>query len=353
VTPRSRRAHDGRIVPVLTGDYEEHITADIAWATWHYRQWSGDDAFLTGPGASLLVEPARYWASRVQFDGSGRAHINRVEGPDEYHVPVDDNAFTNVMARWTLRRASELILGSGEESDETQSWQRIADAMVDGYVARTAIYEQFAGFFTLEPLIIAKIARPPVAADVLLPPERLAGSQVIKQADVLMLHHLVPEEVTPGSLVSNLDYYGPRTAHGSSLSPPIQASLLARAGRCDEALALLRIALRIDLDDLTGTTAGGLHLATFGGVWQALAYGFLGLWPSAGELRIDPHLPLAWNALEMTVRFRDARVRVRAEHDRLVVTTGGALTINLSNTLNATIEGEACFGRTPDGWRRK
>ena len=91
-----------------------------------------------------------------------------------------------------------------------------------------------------------------------------------------MLHHLVPDEVAPGSLVPNLDFYEPRTAHGSSLSPAIHAALLARAGRFGPALEALRIAARIDLDDLTGTTAGGLHLATMGGLWQALAFGFAG-----------------------------------------------------------------------------
>ena len=97
-----------------------------------------------------------------------------------------------------------------------------------------------------------------------------------------MLHHLLPDEVAPGSLVPNLDFYEPRTAHGSSLSPAIHASLLARAGRYRPALEALRIAARLDLDDLTGSTAGGLHLATMGGLWQALAFGFAGIRPSGG-----------------------------------------------------------------------
>ena len=107
----------------------------------------------------------------------------------------------------------------------------------------------------------------------------MSGSQLIKQADVLMLHHLVPEEVEPGSLQANLSFYEARTAHGSSLSPAIHAALLARAGEPDRALVPFRMAARLDLDDLTGTTSGGLHLATMGGLWQALAYGFCGLRP--------------------------------------------------------------------------
>jgi trehalose/maltose hydrolase-like predicted phosphorylase len=127
----------------------------------------------------------------------------------------------------------------------------------------------------------------------------------------------VPDEVERGSLSGNLAYYGPRTAHGSSLSPAIHAALLARAGEPDRALEPFRLALRLDLDDLTGTTAGGLHLATMGGVWQALAYGFCGLRPRCDVLHIDPALPGEWSALSLRLMFRGAPIGVRAEHDRV------------------------------------
>jgi trehalose/maltose hydrolase-like predicted phosphorylase len=154
----------------------------------------------------------------------------------------------------------------------------------------------------------------------LLGPERVRRSQIIKQADVLMLHHLVPEETAPGSLLPNIEFYDPRTAHGSSLSPPIEAAVLARAGRVDDALDLFRLACRLDLDDLTDTTAGGLHLATMGGVWQALTYGFLGVRPGA-RLSLDPHLPGAWDHVELHLRFRGAEVGLAVSHDEAVITT--------------------------------
>jgi trehalose/maltose hydrolase-like predicted phosphorylase len=178
----------------------------------------------------------------------------------------------------------------------------------------SGLYEQFAGFSRLEPLVIADVApQRPIAADLLLGPERTAAAQVLKQADVLMLHHLVPEEVAPGSLLANLDFYEPRTAHGSSLSPAIHASLLARAGRFREALRVLRIAARIDLDDLTRSTASGVHLATMGGVWQALVFGFSGVRPRGDTLVVDPRLPLEWGALELRLRFRGSPLRLRID----------------------------------------
>ncbi len=169
-------------------------------------------------------------------------------------------------------------------------------------------------------MIIEEVApRRPIAADLLLGAERVAGAQVIKQADVLLLHHLVPDEVVPGSLEPNLRFYEPRTAHGSSLSPATHASLLARARDFDKALEALRLAARMDLDDLTGSTAGGLHLATMGGLWQALAFGFAGLRPRAGMLHVDPVLPPSWSSLELRVRFRGSKVHLRVEHSYLSI----------------------------------
>ncbi|HEX6873310.1 MAG TPA: glycosyl hydrolase family 65 protein [Micromonosporaceae bacterium] len=310
VTPGSVKLPTGDEAVIRTGDLEEHIVADVAWAAACYLDWTGDVAFAAGPGGELLADTARYWASRVRLDEQGRGHIEHVMGPDEYHQPVDDNAYTNVMARWNLRRAAEV---PGVAQPERDHWLALADTIVDGYHPQTGRYEQFAGFFDLEPLIIAEpgvAPRRPIAAELLFGVARTARSQVVKQADVLMLHHLVPDETVPGSLEPNLDYYEPRTAHGSSLSPAVHASILARAGRFDDALHWLTVAARMDLDDLSGSTAGGLHLATMGGLWQALAFGFAGLQVRGDRLVVRPSLPPDWRALELNLRFRGAPVRL-------------------------------------------
>ena len=319
VTPGTARLASGESVAIRTGELEEHIVGDVAWAAACYLDWTGDHVFAAGAGCELLVETARYWASRVRYGRGGRAHIYGVIGPDEYHEPVDDNAFTNVLARWNLRRAAAL---GDVDPAERSTWLTVADELVDGYDRASGIYEQFAGFFELEPLVIEEIApRRPIAADLLLGAERTAGAQVLKQADVLMLHHLLPEEVAPGSLVPNLDFYEPRTAHGSSLSPAVHASLLARAGRYRPALEALRLAARLDLDDLTGSTAGGLHLATMGGLWQALAFGFAGIRPRGERLLVDPRLPTEWNALELALRFRGRPLRLRIDREGVTATS--------------------------------
>jgi len=321
---------DGARVVIATGPHEEHIVADVAWAAAHYASWTGDAGFLGGKGRPLLVETARYWASRVETDADGGGHIRGVVGPDEYHENVDDNAFTNVMARWNLRKGAALLAESGE-SVESTAWLDLAERLVDGWDAPSGLYEQFSGYFALEPLLVSEVGRPPVAADMLLGPERVSGSQIIKQADVLMAHHLVPDELEKGSLQPCLDFYEPRTAHGSSLSPAISASLLARAGDPERALALFRLAARLDLDNTTGTTADGLHLATMGGVWQALAFGFLGLAADDGALLIRPSLPREWRALGLRMRFAGKPIGVRAEPDHVAVTCVAPLLVRVGD----------------------
>jgi trehalose/maltose hydrolase-like predicted phosphorylase len=328
VTPVKVTGAHGEIIPILTGRHEQHIVADVAWAAAHYAQWTGDEPFLDGDGRDLLTDTARYWASRIRVDRDGNGHIYGVMGPDEYHEVVDDNAYTNVMARWNLRAGAMLLERSGQ-GDEATEWNGLAETIVDGFHPELGFYEQFAGYFDLEPLLVSEFAHPPVAIDVLLGHEKVAASQLIKQADVLMLHHLVPEEVEPGSLEPSLAFYEPRTAHGSSLSPAVSASLLARAGEPDRALELFNVAARLDLDDLTGTTAGGIHLATMGGLWQALAFGFLGLAATGDALRVDPCLPTRWSALSLRFAFRGRSVNIRAEHDRVVITCDAALEVRV------------------------
>lgn len=169
-----------------------------------------------------------------------------------------------------------------------------------------------------------------MAADVLAGRDVIAGSQLIKQPDALMIHHLLPEDAFPGSLRHNLDFYAPRTAHGSSLSPAVMALLHARAGQPDVALDLLRLSLRIDLDDLGGTTSAGVHIGACGGAWQAVVTGFLGARVSRGWLHLDPILPSQWPDLEVRFRCLGRDVQVRVNHDRLTVDASAPLTVTLS-----------------------
>ncbi len=320
--PRTGRDLHGHTVPIRTGQHEEHIVADVAWSVSNYVAWTGEEAFLRSAGAEILLETARYWQSRIEFDEDGTGHIRHVIGPDEYHEDVDDNAFTNVMARWNLREAADVCdrLGLGTP-DERSAWRDTADTVADGFDPVSRVHEQFAGFSRLEPVDASSIGRPPLPADALLGRERIQQTQIIKQPDVMMLHHLIPDAMPAGSLAADLERYLPLTAHGSSLSPAISASTLARAGQIEDALHWFDLAARFDLHDLSGTTANGVHLATMGGLWQAFTQGFLGARPTVGGLAIAPVIPVAWGEITHRFHYRSTPVRITATPDTFDLTS--------------------------------
>ena len=208
-TPEQVVDPDGQIVDILCGKQEQHITADIAYAVWQYWQATEDVDFLLDAGAEILLETGRFWSSRAQPEGDGYCHIRGVIGPDEYHEHIDDNAYTNVMARWNIRRALEvaallrerwpdrwarLSYGLGLEDTELVRWRAVAETMFTGWNSQTGLFEQFAGFFGLEEIDLAGYAGRSVPMDVVLGRERTQRSKVIKQADVIALLGLLPEE---------------------------------------------------------------------------------------------------------------------------------------------------------------
>jgi trehalose/maltose hydrolase-like predicted phosphorylase len=334
VTPTSVRRPDGPPISVLTGPYELHIVADVAWAAATYVDWTGDATFAAGPGAEMLFETARFWASRVERASDGSTHVTRITGPDEYHNFVADNAYTNVMARWNLRRAAAWQAGDGHaaspDASERASWLDLANRLVDGFDAGSGLYEQFRGYFDLEPVKIAELVRRPLSGEVYLGRDRVAATQCVKQPDTLLLYQLVPDELRPGTLEANLDFYDPRTSHGSTLSPGVHAMLLARAGRTEEALDALRMIMYVDLDDASRGTTEGLHMAAQGSIWQTMAFGFAGLRLEGDGLAVDPHLPVGWQALEVPVRLRGRRVRVRVEPGRLEVRADRPVSVRIA-----------------------
>jgi trehalose/maltose hydrolase-like predicted phosphorylase len=357
VTPTMVTLPDGKPLRIWTGERELHIVADVAWAAVTYGEWTGDRRFMAGPGRRLLVETARFWASRAELEGDGRYHLRGVIGPDEYHEFVDDNVYTNVMARWNLRAAAASVreapvrIGLPDE-EEVGTWLDVADRIVDGYDPDSGLYEQFEGFFALEDVQIALLTRRPVWGDMFLGRARAERAQVVKQTDVLMLHHLVPDEVGPGSLIPNLDYYEPRTAHGSSLSPGTHAALLARAGRSEQALDALDMTAYLDLDDRTRTGSDGLHIPTMGGLWQALVMGFGGIRPQRDALSVDPRLPPGWDRLHVPVRFRGVDVRIAVDHETLAIRATRPIRVQVPGPGAVTVgTGGVRLERTDEGWR--
>ena len=272
-----------------------------------------------------------------------------VIGPDEYHESVDDNAYTNVMAQWNLERAADTVdwLRSLHTDvwpviskrlrvtpDEPDSWRRIASLMVTGFDRETNLFEQFAGFFDLEELDLQAYRPMSVPIDVTIGRERTQRAQVVKQADVVALSALFWERFPVAVHEANVRYYEPRTAHGSSLSLALHALVSARLGEADLAARYFHDAAAIDLAPPGGKSAGGVHIATLGGLWQAAVFGMGGIRLREDGLVVDPHLPSTWDRLSFPLQWRARRILVTIEREPGQVTidfrSGEPMTIELS-----------------------
>jgi kojibiose phosphorylase len=322
-TPPYGYGPDGEKIPILSGLMEHHISADVAWGTWEYWKATGDDDFMATMGVEMLLETARFWVSRASLDEEGRYHVRLVVGPDEYHEGVDDNAFTNVLARWNIERALEALAwleqadGAlaqglkerlGVRARELSGWRGVIDGYVDGFDPETLLYEQFAGFYDMADVPIEKIRPRPMPADLLLGRDVTLVSKVVKQADVVMLCHVLADRIDEATTRANYDYYEPITCHGSSLSPGIHAAVAARLHDVREATEYFKMAAAIDLADNMGNAAAGLHMATMGGLWQAAVMGFCGIMRRGEALRLDPQLPKDWKRVRLPLRFRGAHL---------------------------------------------
>lgn len=320
VTPRGVYAPDGVVVPIRTGEQECHITAAVAWATWLYWTWTRDEPFLRNAGAEMLLEAARFWASRGRLEADGRFHLRGVMGPCEYHPGVDDDAYTNGMARWCLERGVEvaaLVDASrlGFAAGETKAWAPLATRVADGLDPASGVYEQFAGYFGLADLDLSgrPAGAPPL--DVLLGHDAITRTRAVKQAAVVLLLHLLGDRIPRDVREANFRFYEPRTAHTSSLSPPIHAIVAARLGMMPTALRYFRQTAAIDLALGSGNAAGGVHGAALGGLLQAAVFGFAGVRVEDDRLAVDPMLPEGWARLRFPVRFRGRRFVVTATPD--------------------------------------
>jgi trehalose/maltose hydrolase-like predicted phosphorylase len=325
MTPQHATGPDRKVVDIRCGTQEQHIGADIAYAVWQYWSATGDTSFLLEAGAEILLETGRFWASRAVLEADGLHHIRGVIGPDEYHETIDDNAFTNVMARWNIRRAIEvaalmrarwperwadLSCLIGLNDTELQDWSGVADKMATGLHPRTELFEQFEGYFALEEIDLTRCEDRSVPMDVVLGPKRTAASQVAKQADVIALLGLLPEEFPGKSGAANFVYYEPRCSHGSSLSRAMHGLVAARLGRTEMALDFFRQTSAINLADTPAAIDGGVHIAALGGIWMTAVLGFAGLSLREDGLALNPQLPKDWAALSFGMQWRGRALKI-------------------------------------------
>ncbi|GAA3941451.1 glycoside hydrolase family 65 protein [Microbacterium soli] len=319
------------------GTAQYHINADISYALGKYVRATGDEEFLRREGADIAVETARLWSTLGFWRGAADEatfHIHGVTGPDEYTTVVNDNLFTNVMARYNLRFAARivremaqqdpaayagLVERTGLEDGERIAWELAAEAMHIPFSEGLGIHPQDSMFLEREVWDLEGTS--PDQRPLLLHyhPLVIYRFQVLKQADVVLALFLQGNHFTAEEKLADFDYYDPLTTGDSTLSAVVQSIMAAEVGYQDLAREYFEQALYVDLGDLHHNAADGVHVASAGGVWTALVSGFGGMRDHDGVLSFDPRLPADWPELSYPLQWQGSRLLITLTADALRV----------------------------------
>ncbi|MEX0968635.1 MAG: glycosyl hydrolase family 65 protein [Bacteroidia bacterium] len=341
---------------------QQHLNAAIAFNVWHYFSITNDLEFLHFFGAELMLDIAKFWAAKATWsEEKEKFEIRKVVGPDEYHTAypgsnepgIDNNAYTNVMAIWSLehagkvlelldvRRREELMAHLELNGEDLQRWDKISRNMFIPFLEENKILNQFEGFEKLEELDwdhyhkkYGKVLR----LDRIMEKEGddVNKYKATKQADVLMLFYLFSaKELTalinrngydfdPRNIPANITYYESRAAHGSTLSKLVHSWVLARSDRGKSWLNF-RQALMSDFQDVQGgTTAEGIHLGAMAGTIDLVQRGYMGLEMRNDKLWLNPQLPDELTLIEYTLRYRGFWIKVQLNTTELTLTCQGS-----------------------------
>ncbi|TLK57323.1 beta-phosphoglucomutase family hydrolase [Glutamicibacter sp. V16R2B1] len=329
--------------PAGTAQY--HINADIAYALNRYMNATGDVEFLRSGGAEILVGTARMWSSLGFWRTTGSRqsfHIHGVTGPDEYTAIVNDNVYTNVMARFNLRCAADMLDTLANRfprfhaelterlqirEGEAENWRKAAHCFHIPFSERVGIHPQDEHFLNREIWDVSNTD--PAKLPLLLHyhPLVIYRFQVIKQADTVLALWLRSSDFTDAEKLADFNYYDPLTTGDSSLSAAVQSIVAAEVGYRDLAYEYFQAALNVDLENSHRNTADGVHVASTGGVWATLIYGFAGMRDDGDVLSFDPRLPASWSTLSFRLAWRGSMITVRLNSDSMRLSMEGGATL--------------------------
>ncbi len=330
------------------GTAQYHINADIMYGLRKYVQATGDEQFLRDCGAEMLVETARLWLDLGFYSDKkgGKFCINGVTGPDEYNAVVNNNAYTNLMARENLRYAAQtvealratapdvynaLVHKAALEPSEVEAWTRAAESMYVPYDEKLKIIPQDDDFLDREPWDFRKTPSDHYPLLLFYHPLNIYRKQVIKQADVVLAMFLLGNAFSPEAKQRNFEFYDPLTTGDSSLSSCIEAIIAAQIGDMDKAFRYGMAALLMDLADVGGNVKDGCHIASMGGTWMMLTYGFGGMRDDDGTLSFWPRRAPEENAIlrfPLTYRAQMLEVEIGPETVQYSLREGERLVIH-------------------------
>ncbi|MEM1395679.1 MAG: glycosyl hydrolase family 65 protein, partial [Cyanobacteria bacterium P01_H01_bin.150] len=325
------------------GTAQYHINADIAYAVKKYVEITQDKDFLYNEGVEILVETARLWHD-LGFFQDGKFHIHGVTGPDEYTTVVNNNAYTNLMARENLRYAVQTVQMLQNEDlqrfaalldrtnlalTEIENWKKAAREMYIPCDEARGIHPQDDSFLSKKVWDFENTPRSKYPLLLNFHPLVIYRHQVIKQADVVLAMHLLGQEFSEEQKKSNFDYYDPLTTGDSSLSVCIQSILAFHLGYTQKAIEYAYFAILMDLADIAGNSKDGCHIASMGGSWMVMVYGFAGMKDYNGNLSFNPRLPKGTKRLHfpLTIRSQRLEVDIREEEVTYFLSEGSELKI--------------------------
>ncbi|MDR0297726.1 MAG: glycoside hydrolase family 65 protein [Streptococcaceae bacterium] len=322
----------GQSMKIWSGFIEQHITSDVAFGIKQYIDVTGDSEFAREKGYEILLDTAKFWLSRLEYNSElGLYEINDVIGADEYKEHINNNAYTNYTASWNIDYAIYLIKNLMNTRSETYY---ALDAKFNLKVLLEELEEKLPRIFLPQPTIdgvipqddsylskkIIDISKYKTAdgVDGLFHDynlEQVNAMQITKQADVLLLLLLFEGLFDKELKLKNFEYYEPKTTHDSSLSLSTHAILSADLGKMDQAYDFFTRAKSIDMGAYMKSSDAGIHAASLGGIWQMTVLGFGGVRMIDGKLRIEPHLPEAWERLEFGFTYQGEDISVTVSHD--------------------------------------
>lgn len=337
VTPKWGFDYDGTPIRIWTGDEEFHINSDITFGIYEYYRATQDMDFMLNYGLEIFLDTAAFWKSRVEYNSDkDRYEINRVIGPDEFHEHVNNNVYTNYLAKWSLKKAlqfaqwakkedmavfDKLCTKLGLDDGDFRKWDIIQQKIYIPTGKDGKLIEQFEGYFSLPDAIISQYDENGMPLWPELNGMKYNDTQLIKQPDVVMLMIMLGEEFDNAIKYENYKYYESRTMHKSSLSPSMYSIMGLSVGDTRNSYKYFIKTVMTDLEDNQGNTAQGFHAASAGGSWQSAVYGFGGLSVDKDTvLNLNPWIPDGWISMSFTIMWQASKVAVKITGDSVMIT---------------------------------
>jgi maltose phosphorylase len=324
---------------------EIHRNGAIAFAIFNYYRFTDDYSYIPEKGLEVLIGIARFWQQRATFSSDkGKFMILGVTGPNEYENNINNNWYTNYIAKWCIEYALENIgvVKTNHFSDynrikektnfsdeELKAWKKVADHMYFPFSEKHNVFLQQDGFLDKELISVANLDNTQRPINQKWSWDRILRSPYIKQADTLQGFYMFEEHFSIEELERHFDFYEPFTVHESSLSPCVHSIQAARLNRTEQAYKFYLRAARLDLDDYNHEVEDGLHITSMAGTWMSIVEGFGGMRVLNNTLSFSPKIPKGWKSYSFKVNFRNQVLTIHVTQNETNFEIDGQNEINI------------------------